>query len=167
VHVHVLCVQTGSGTHPASYPMGTGGLFPRAKARLGRDADHSPPSIAEAENEYELHLLSPPSAYVACSGTALAFSMFMSGNQNAVRNHNIKVQQILQNCCKILGNDSVSENCIREEVTSVLDAWNARYHSVQNILFSASYVTRSERLNSHRITQFPHAFFVPWHYKCC
>jgi hypothetical protein len=22
-------VQTGSGVHPASYPMGTGGLFPR------------------------------------------------------------------------------------------------------------------------------------------
>jgi hypothetical protein len=36
----------GSGTHPASCPMGTGG-----KARPGRDADHSPPSSAEVENE--------------------------------------------------------------------------------------------------------------------
>jgi hypothetical protein len=34
--------------------MGTGG-----KARLGRDADHSPPSSAEVENEEELYLLSP------------------------------------------------------------------------------------------------------------
>jgi hypothetical protein len=25
-------VQTGSGVHPASYPMGTGGSFPRGKA---------------------------------------------------------------------------------------------------------------------------------------
>jgi hypothetical protein len=25
-------VQTGSGAHPASYPMGTGGSFPRGKA---------------------------------------------------------------------------------------------------------------------------------------
>jgi hypothetical protein len=25
-------VQTGSGTHPASYPMGTGGSFPGGKA---------------------------------------------------------------------------------------------------------------------------------------
>jgi hypothetical protein len=44
------CVQTGSGAHPASCPMGTGGLFPGAKARRGRDADHSPPSSVEIEN---------------------------------------------------------------------------------------------------------------------
>jgi hypothetical protein len=42
------CVQTGSGVHPASYPMGS---FPGGKARPGRDADHSPPSSAEAKNE--------------------------------------------------------------------------------------------------------------------
>jgi hypothetical protein len=35
-----LCIQTGSGAHPASYPMGTGGPFPAGKARPGRDADH-------------------------------------------------------------------------------------------------------------------------------
>jgi hypothetical protein len=45
------CVQTGSGTHPASCSMGTGGPFPGGKARPGRDADHSPPSSAEVENE--------------------------------------------------------------------------------------------------------------------
>jgi hypothetical protein len=37
-----LCVQTGSEAHPASYPVGTGGPFPGAKARPGRDGDHSP-----------------------------------------------------------------------------------------------------------------------------
>jgi hypothetical protein len=47
----ILCVQTGSGAHPASCPMGTGGPFPRGKARPGRDADHSPPSSAEVVNE--------------------------------------------------------------------------------------------------------------------
>jgi hypothetical protein len=47
----ILCVQTGSGANPASCPMGTGGPFPGAKARPGRDADHSPPSGAEVENE--------------------------------------------------------------------------------------------------------------------
>jgi hypothetical protein len=47
-----LCVQTGSGAHPASYTMGTGGgPFPEGKARPGRDADHSPPSSAEVVNE--------------------------------------------------------------------------------------------------------------------
>jgi hypothetical protein len=46
-----LCVQTGSEAHPASCTMGTGGTFPGGKARPGRDADHSPPSSAEVENE--------------------------------------------------------------------------------------------------------------------
>jgi hypothetical protein len=45
------CVQTGSGAHPATYPMGTGGPFPGCTARPGRDADHSPPSSAEVKNE--------------------------------------------------------------------------------------------------------------------
>jgi hypothetical protein len=31
--------------------MGTGGPFPGGKAWPGRDADHSPPSSAEVENE--------------------------------------------------------------------------------------------------------------------
>jgi hypothetical protein len=46
-----LCVQTGSGIHPASCTVGTGGPFPGAKARPGRDADHSHPFSAEVENE--------------------------------------------------------------------------------------------------------------------
>jgi hypothetical protein len=41
-----LCVQIGSGAHPASCTMGTGG-----KVRSGRDADHSPPSSAEVVND--------------------------------------------------------------------------------------------------------------------
>jgi hypothetical protein len=40
-----LCVQDGHGAHPAEGP------FPEAKARSGRDTDHSPPSSAEIENE--------------------------------------------------------------------------------------------------------------------
>jgi hypothetical protein len=46
-----LCVQTGSGAHPASCTLGTGGPFPGAKARPGRDTDHSNLSSAEVENE--------------------------------------------------------------------------------------------------------------------
>jgi hypothetical protein len=41
------CVQTGSGAHPARYPMGT----ERGKARPGRDADHSPSSSDEVKYE--------------------------------------------------------------------------------------------------------------------
>jgi hypothetical protein len=47
----ILCVQTGSGAHPASCTMGTGGPFPGVKARPGRDADHSPQSSADVVNE--------------------------------------------------------------------------------------------------------------------
>jgi hypothetical protein len=36
-----LCVQTGSGAHPASCTMGTEGHFSGGKARPGRDFDHS------------------------------------------------------------------------------------------------------------------------------
>jgi hypothetical protein len=44
-------VQTGSGAHPASCPMGTGGPFLGGKAQLGHDTDHLPPSSAEVMNE--------------------------------------------------------------------------------------------------------------------
>jgi hypothetical protein len=44
-----LFVQTGSGSHPASCPMGTGGPSPGAKALSGSDADHSTPSSAEVQ----------------------------------------------------------------------------------------------------------------------
>jgi hypothetical protein len=47
----ILCVQTGSGAHPASCTMGTGDTFSGGKARPGRDADYSPPSGVEVENE--------------------------------------------------------------------------------------------------------------------
>jgi hypothetical protein len=46
-----LCVQTGSGTHPASCTKSTGGPLAGAKARPGRDADHSPLSTAEIRND--------------------------------------------------------------------------------------------------------------------
>jgi hypothetical protein len=47
----IVFVQTGSGAHPASCTMGTGGPFLGGKARPGRDADHSHPSSPEFENE--------------------------------------------------------------------------------------------------------------------
>jgi hypothetical protein len=37
-----LCIQTGSGVHPASYPLGTGDPFSRGKAWPGCDADTHP-----------------------------------------------------------------------------------------------------------------------------
>jgi hypothetical protein len=50
--------------------MGTGGPFPGDIARPGRDADHSPPSSAEAKND-ELHTSSSPCRLQEGSGTTL------------------------------------------------------------------------------------------------
>jgi hypothetical protein len=65
-----LCVQTGSGVQPASCTMGTRGPFRGAKARPGRDADHSPHLVWRCR-EWVGAIPPPPSAFVACSRTAL------------------------------------------------------------------------------------------------
>jgi hypothetical protein len=64
-----LCVQTGSGALPASCTMGTGGPFPRP----GRDVDHSPHLVLSSRMSRS-YTSSPPSAFVACSGKALAIT---------------------------------------------------------------------------------------------
>jgi hypothetical protein len=51
-------VQTGSGVHPTSYPMGMGALFPGVK-RPGREADRSPPASAEVKNTW-IYTSTPP-----------------------------------------------------------------------------------------------------------
>jgi hypothetical protein len=66
-----LCVQTGSGAHPASCPVGTDGPFPGDRARPGRDTDHSPPYSAEVKNKLGAILPLSASAFMACGGTAL------------------------------------------------------------------------------------------------
>ena len=50
-------VQTGSGSHPASYTIGTGS-FPEVK-RPGRVVGHPPPSSAEVKGRVELYIYSP------------------------------------------------------------------------------------------------------------
>jgi hypothetical protein len=42
-------LQTDSGAHPASCPVGTWDLFPRGVKRQGREADQLPPSSAEVK----------------------------------------------------------------------------------------------------------------------
>jgi hypothetical protein len=44
-------LATGSGAHPASYPVGTCGSLPGGKV-AGREADHLPPSSVEIKNEW-------------------------------------------------------------------------------------------------------------------
>jgi hypothetical protein len=47
----ILCVQTTSGAHPVSCPIGSGVPFLGGKVWLRRDTDHSPPSSAKVKNE--------------------------------------------------------------------------------------------------------------------
>jgi hypothetical protein len=68
-----FCVQTGSGAHPASCLVGTGGSFPGAKVRPGCDTNHSPHLVPRSRMSRSY--TSPPSAFMACSGTALALAI--------------------------------------------------------------------------------------------
>jgi hypothetical protein len=45
-----ICVQTGSGAHPASCTMRTGDPFSWTKERPERDANYSPPTSAKVVN---------------------------------------------------------------------------------------------------------------------
>jgi hypothetical protein len=56
-------VQTGSGAHPASYPMGTGPCFSGGKA-AGNEADHSPPVSNEVKKMW-IYTFTPPHGFMA------------------------------------------------------------------------------------------------------
>jgi hypothetical protein len=47
-------VQTGSGAHPASYPVGDGGFSPGVK-RPEHEADHLPPASVEVKKMWNLY----------------------------------------------------------------------------------------------------------------
>jgi hypothetical protein len=66
-----LCVQTGSGAHPASSSMGTGVLSPGVKR--GQLTTH--PHLVQRSRMSRSCTCSPPSASVECSETALAFRL--------------------------------------------------------------------------------------------
>jgi hypothetical protein len=63
-----LCVQTGSGAHPASCTVGNVGPFPGTKARSERDTDHS--HVVPRSRMCSSYTSSPLSVFMACSGTA-------------------------------------------------------------------------------------------------
>jgi hypothetical protein len=55
-------VQTGSGVHPTSYSMDSGGSFPGVKA-AGCESDHSPPASAEVKKMW-IYTSTPPYAFM-------------------------------------------------------------------------------------------------------
>jgi hypothetical protein len=56
-------IQTGYGARPTSCPMGARGSSPGVK-RLGREADHSPPSSIEVKNNW-IYTSTPLCAFMA------------------------------------------------------------------------------------------------------
>jgi hypothetical protein len=74
-----LCVQTGSGAHPASCTMGTGGPFPGVKRGRGVTLTTHPHPMPTSRMSRS-YTSSPPSASVACSGIALAFQKWKNCN---------------------------------------------------------------------------------------
>jgi hypothetical protein len=67
-----LCVQTGSGAHPASCTIDTEGPSAGAKARLGVMLTTHPHLVPRSRMSRS-YTFSPPSALVACGVIALAF----------------------------------------------------------------------------------------------
>jgi hypothetical protein len=65
-----LCVQIGSGAHPASCTMGTVGPFPGGNARLGVTLT-THPHLVPRWRMSRIYTSSPPSASMAFSGTTL------------------------------------------------------------------------------------------------
>jgi hypothetical protein len=61
--VSILHVQTSSGVHPTSCPMGFRELLPGGLKRLGREADHSPPASAEVK-KILIYTSTPPYAFM-------------------------------------------------------------------------------------------------------
>jgi hypothetical protein len=67
-----LCVQTGSATHPTSCTMGTGVLSPGLKRGRGVTLTTHPHLAPRSMSRS--YISSPTSAFMACSGTALALA---------------------------------------------------------------------------------------------
>jgi hypothetical protein len=72
------------GPHRLLYS-GYQGFFPWHKVWPGHDADHSPPPSVKVKKEWELYL--PPSASMACSGTALLFTLHLLKSTKSVPRH--------------------------------------------------------------------------------
>jgi hypothetical protein len=75
-----LCVQTGSRAHPASSTMGTGGPFPGVKRGRGVTLTTHPHLVPRSRMS-RIYTPLPPSASMACSGTALPYFYVLKGTR--------------------------------------------------------------------------------------
>ena len=83
--------------------------------------------------------------------------MVTSRDQNAGRSHNIKIDNSFFERVeefKYLGTTLTNQNSIQEVIKSRLKSGNARYHSVQNLLYS-SLLSKNLKSKIHRIIILP------------
>ena len=86
--------------------------------------------------------------------------MVMSRNQNAGRNHNMKIDNSSfekMEEFRYLGKTLTNQNFIQEEVKSRLKPGNACYHSVQNLL-SSSLLSKNIKIKIYRTIILPVCF---------
>jgi hypothetical protein len=74
--------------------------------------------------------------------------MAMSREQDARRNHSIKTDSSIERVeeFKYLETTSTNQNSIQEEIKGRLKLWNARYHSVKDLL-SSSLLSKNLKIN--------------------
>jgi hypothetical protein len=77
-----LCVQTCSGAHPASCTMGTRFLSPGVKRGLGVTLTTHPHLAPRSKKWVGAITPLPPSALMACNGTALFYFVFTYWNSS-------------------------------------------------------------------------------------
>ena len=76
-------VETGPGSHPASYTTGTGS-FPGVK-RAGRGVGHPPPSSVEVKVRVELYFYSPLGLHGLLYGELYLYIMLLQSPQKIPR----------------------------------------------------------------------------------
>ena len=76
-------VQTGPGSHPAYYTMGTGSFL--GVKRAGRGADHPPHLVLRLKKEYSYIPLLPLLAFVACFRANFTFTV--TSTQESVKQY--------------------------------------------------------------------------------
>jgi hypothetical protein len=82
--------------------------------------------------------------------------IFMS-QQNAVKNHNIKIaNKSVENVAKFryFAVTLTAQNCMHEEIRSILNSGDACYSSVQD-LFSSHLLSKTPKTKIYRIVTFP------------
>jgi hypothetical protein len=68
------------------------GFFPGNKTRTGRDADHSPHLLSKSRMSRN-YISSPPSVFMAYSGTALAFTLLIAATQTCLWKFNVRTRR--------------------------------------------------------------------------